>query len=100
MVEFYVKARMTPRGVACKVSMCLGISAQAWNECDEGSPFWDKADQKFHLGVGNNWWLRKIGEDENGVKYRLDGRYTGTPGRQEAMEHLVKWLESDLMFGR
>jgi len=67
---------------------------------DEGSPFWNEAEQKFQLGVGNNWWLRRIAEDERGVKYRLDGRYTGTPERQAALEHLVQWLESDLVFGR
>lgn len=99
MVEFYVKQRISPRGVACKVSMCLGLVADAWSDTDEGSPFWREEDHKFQLGVGNNWWLRRIGEDERGVKYRLTGRYTGTPEREKALGHLVQWLESDLMFG-
>ncbi len=100
MVEFYVKQRISPRGVACKVSMCLGVLAEAWDDNEKGPPFWNEKEQKFQLGVGNNWWLRKISEDERGAKYRLTGRYTGTLEREAALEHLVQWLESDLMFGR
>lgn len=91
--------RWSHRAVACRVAMCLGTGDPlAWDENDEGAPFWDADNKKFQLDSGNNWWLRFVEERDGCMWYMLDYRYT-TPERNEVIKSLAKWLESDLVFG-
>jgi len=91
--------------------MCLGVANPlAWEDGDEGAPFWKEDDQKWQVDTGNDYWLRKIDESEpddiskkhlfkHPIKiFQLNYRYT-TPDREEALKGLCQWLECDLVFG-
>jgi hypothetical protein len=117
---FKVRQNHSDRAVACFVEMALGTSGPyAWEDDDEGAPFWRETEQKWELH-NNNFWLRKVKEDPPDEEsesrclnfpvrtFKISGRYLvplswdwsqGDPPRLAALKALAKWLECDLMLG-
>ena len=102
MIEFKVSKRSnwSPRFVACRVAQCIGTGDPlAWEDGDQGPPFWEPDEERWTINSGNDFWLRIVREEEDGTVYSLNYRYSTAAGRQEALEALGKWLESDFNFG-
>lgn len=108
-LTFKVRGKWSDRGVACRIAMCLGVSNPlAWEDGDEGAPFWKEEELKWQLDPGNDYWLRKV-VDGPVRTFKLNYRYDvplqwnyakdGEPPRIKALKGLCQWLECDLVFG-
>ena len=101
MIKFKVdRKNHSLRAVACRVAMCIGVrDPLAWEEGDDGPPFWIADEQKFQLDPANDYWLRRDKEELVNGHYTLHYRHEGTPHKQASLQILKAWLECDLAFG-
>ena len=101
----YVKAGgYYDRAVACRVAQAIGISALDWGaeRAVHGlPPFLNPGGthgyDAWQLGTVDDFWLRKRAEGvfELGYVHMNKATY-----RREALHGLVKYLNSDLVFGK